>query len=607
MNRSEWWSQPVAAEGSTASEGIRRQLGKPQLDPLSVLVRETAQNSCDAALPGGGDINFDIRLHQLSGRRLEAWRDFLLPEPPGSNLGVEKAMSGSPMVMLIADRGTTGLGGPLRADEPALDGERPDFVNFIRNVGERKAVNLGGGSYGFGKGILYNVSRCHIVVADSVCIFRGKRQRRLIAAALGDGFSRDGVRYTGRHWLGLHEAGFARALLDDEAEKLAYALGLPRFHENETGTTVAVVDADLGRQINEAGKEQPRDADSAAEFILSTMMWNLWPHMLTGRPNRLVCTVKRDGFALDVPDPESLLELRPFAKAYRKLSKDGEYEVPVRKTAPTEIGRFALVKDMAPVRASKLLAAAAPFQGRAHHCARMRHADLVVDYVAGDAPTDESLQYGAVFRVSEQADQHFADAEPPTHDDWVTNGLQGTARGVVQLAKGFIKNKLTGHAGEAASPANSTAEPLAALSGRLSGLVAGTPGDGAIGRGDGDTRSGRKSSRSTGGPRFAVGPALVEEDGRPVILATVQMPTWASIHTVIVEPFIVVDGGIEDPNEFRLAPTVVGWRGVESGETREGASISIDRMDERRWQLRVVPVDDAVVRLRLRVLEVAVS
>lgn len=61
-----WWSQPVAAEGSSASEGIRRQLGKPKLDPLTVLVRETAQNSCDAAV-GDGNVEYAIRLWRLSG------------------------------------------------------------------------------------------------------------------------------------------------------------------------------------------------------------------------------------------------------------------------------------------------------------------------------------------------------------------------------------------------------------------------------------------------------------------------------------------------------------------------------------------------------------
>ncbi len=87
--RASWWSQPVAAEGSTASEGIRRQLGKPRLDPLTVLVREAAQNSCDAALPGR-DVEFAVKISNLSGRRLQNWRNFLLPEPVAPNSAFEK-------------------------------------------------------------------------------------------------------------------------------------------------------------------------------------------------------------------------------------------------------------------------------------------------------------------------------------------------------------------------------------------------------------------------------------------------------------------------------------------------------------------------------------
>ena len=90
---------------------------------------------------------------------------FLLPEPAGSGFYAHQdRLSHNPIVLTISDRGTTGLGGPLRSDEVPLPGERPDFVNFVRNVGEHKTVELSGGSYRFGKGILYNVSLAADVV-----------------------------------------------------------------------------------------------------------------------------------------------------------------------------------------------------------------------------------------------------------------------------------------------------------------------------------------------------------------------------------------------------------------------------------------------------------
>ncbi|WP_214401840.1 hypothetical protein [Pseudonocardia lacus] len=599
MTTARWWSQPVAAEGSTASKGIRRQLGRPQLDPLTVLIRETAQNTCDAALPGGGDVEFAVRLHRLSGNKYAAWRDFLLPEPEGSSLGLTEAMAAAPLIMSISDRGTTGLGGPLRADENPLDGERPDFVNFIRNVGEPKSVDLGGGSYGFGKGILYNVSRCHVVVADSVCEFRGRLQRRLIGAALGDGYNHDGRRFTGRHWLGVADDGHTRPLLDDEATAMAERLGMPRFAPGATGTTVTVVDVDLGRRWGQ--DDTAREPEDAADYIVSTMLWNLWPRMLQGRTNRLVCSMLRDGFRSDIPDPERLVELQPFVKAYRALQVEGNYQVPVRRTPPTEIGRFALVEGMAPVVADPLLAAAAPFTGRAHHCARMRQADLVVDYQAGDAPGDEMIQFGAVFRASMEADTFFAEAEPPTHDDWVLSGLRGTARGVVLLANGFVRDRMKERrGGDGPRPAGET--PLAALAGRLAGLMT---GDGDLA--EATTRSGSaptQGRRSGSGPRFVVAPELVDDGGSPVIRAVVALPTWPTTRTVTVEPVVVLDNGIEPAEDGAGRPVVIGWRSTDSDRSVAGAELLVDRDTDRTWEVRVRALPDAVVRLGLSVREI---
>lgn len=599
MVTARWWSQPVAAEGSSSSEGIRRQLGKPRLDPLTVLVRETAQNTCDAALPGGDDVRFGLQLKHLSGQALAAWRELLLPEPEGSELQIGQELDREPLLLFVTDRGTTGLGGPLRADTPPEEGVRPDFVNFVRNVGERKHVDLGGGSYGFGKGILYNVSRCHMIVVDSVCTYQGRQQRRLIGAALGDGYTNRQRRFTGRHWLGIAEDdGHTRPLLDDEAVQLAARLGLPRFADGDTGTTIAVVAPDLGQ--SEDDRDRDRDTDRAAEFLASTMVWNLWPRMLSNRPSRLVCSVKRDGFAVPVPDPEQLIELRPFVDAYRRLNETGSYKVPSRKVRPTEVGRLAVAEGMSPTRKNALMGAAAPFDGPAHHCARMRQADLVVDYVAGEPSSNEMVQYGAVFRASAEADAYFAESEPPTHDDWVTSGLSGTALGVVRLAQTFVNKELQERGGGPDRLTPSTEVPLGHLATQLAGLIA-TEGSAA--------QATVRTRPSTGGgarltrPRFVEGPTLLSEDGAPVILAVVKFPTWQRARQVTARPRVVTDGALEEIPD--AAQAVAGWRAMESGTNRAGADLILGASEERIWELRVHPIADSVVRIDLQVQEIS--
>lgn len=593
-----WWSQPVAAEGSTASEGIRRQLGKPRLDPLTVLVREAAQNSCDAALPGH-DVEFAVKISKLSGRSLQNWRDFLLPEPAGSRLGLEQAMDRGIRILTITDRGTTGLGGPLRADEPPLPGERADFVKFVRNVGERKDVTLGGGSYGFGKGIFYNVSRCHVIVVDSQCMFRGRLRRRLIGAAMGDAYEADKTRFTGRHWLGVDEDGIAQALVDDAATRVAESLGLPRFREGETGTTVTVIDIDLGN--NGGTDDTQRSPEQAARFLASTIAWNLWPRMITPSPGRLRCSVKFEGFSVPVPDPERSIELRPFIEAFRKLDVEGEYMVPSRKTPPVEIGRFAKVETMAPIKSDELLAVAAPFECPARHCARMRQANLIVDYVAGNAHPEEGIQYGAVFRSSAEADQYFSDAEPPTHDDWVTSGLHGTALGVVRLANSFIRANLSPAQPDRGVTTASEAA-LAPLANRLSGLLAAAPdGDGpGPENGQERKRGKRRSSGSRSRPRIVEAPRLTVIDGEPVIVAGVSFPAWPVTTVVEAAPAVVIDSGIERETDL-AQPEVLYWSCRTTGELRRGETISLDPADPRDWDVAVRPPEDAVIRLALNV------
>lgn len=509
-------------------------------------------------------------------------------------------LKSEPLVLTISDRGTTGLGGPLRSDEIPRDGERPDFVNFIRNVGENKAGELSGGSYGFGKGILYNLSRCHAVVADSVCEFRGVRQRRLIGAALGDSYRHGRKLYTGRHWLGdVDTEGYPAPLLDDAASEVARNLGLPKFDDGATGTTVAVVGVDLGTT-----GETSRNPEETAAYLVSTILWNLWPRMLEGRKNRLVCSVSRDGFRTEVPNPEELPLLAPFAAAYRQVTETAEFEAPVRKQRPRDVGRFALRQGMAPTWTDEILDAAAPFAGPAHHCALMRQADLVVEYVPGDPPPNELLQYGAVFRASADANHYFAEAEPPTHDAWVLQGLTGTSRGVIQLALKFVRDKLkaaSAPVGDASSTTSS--EPLGHFANQFASVIATAEGESATASVD-DGRS-AKSSRASrrAGARFLEKPSLTLEDGRPIIRAVIEFTGNTTGKIAEMVTAVVTPDGVESGDEDGDGPEALSWCAESTGRTIEGRYLANVESGEDRWVIRVAPLRDTVTRVSIRLVD----
>src|SRR4051812_36341141 len=96
-----WWSQPFAPEGSAAAEGIVKQLGRPTLDPLAVLVREAAQNSADAQREDTDLVEFRIDVRTL-GTTADAWRELLLPAPEAqSGLPLDAALSPDSVVLVI--------------------------------------------------------------------------------------------------------------------------------------------------------------------------------------------------------------------------------------------------------------------------------------------------------------------------------------------------------------------------------------------------------------------------------------------------------------------------------------------------------------------------
>jgi hypothetical protein len=58
-------SEPVSPTGSISSVGILNQLGRPKLDALAVLIRETVQNSWDARISDERALSFRVHGWEL--------------------------------------------------------------------------------------------------------------------------------------------------------------------------------------------------------------------------------------------------------------------------------------------------------------------------------------------------------------------------------------------------------------------------------------------------------------------------------------------------------------------------------------------------------------
>lgn len=611
MTTPRWWSQPFPPTGAIASEGIRNQLGRPPVDPLTVFVRETAQNSWDARLPGQATA-YRLEMTTVAPAHRPTWERLLTPPAAvQEHLGVGRAVRTPNLRLLsVVDRATKGLGGPTRADQ-ITDGRR-DWVSFVLNVGEKRDTAQGGGTYGYGKAVLYRLSRVGtILVYTRTAQDDGRLQSRLIGIALGSSFdNRERVDaasrpFTGRHWWGDVQDDHVEPLVGDEADDVARALGLTPFEPAESGTTLVVIDPDL---------EDFEDQEAAAAHLAETIAWQLWPIMLPERgANRLLPDVVASGRSFPVPDPSRLYPLRMFVAAYRRMKSEGATVLESRNPRQ-RLGRFALersvVVPMAP-GAGSLASNFAGVEGDPHHVCLMRSPELVVRYHEGPTTASVNSVYAGVFRADDALDEVFAAAEPPTHDHWVYEQLSGHERTFVSVTFRRLREQLAVFRAPAAAAVSTTSQvTLGAASNFLGGLVAAAfamPDAGNDGAGPRTRRNGAKGSEPTGNgdaspngrvatgdfrdrPRVTVmtEPHVQERDGEVVLVARYAVSGGGPVQLEARVSVATWEGREDDPPAGAERPRIRSWHTASGAAPEEHPIV----MAPTEVELVVVPVAD---------------
>jgi hypothetical protein len=494
--------------------------------------------------------------------------------------------------LAVSDRGTTGLGGPTRSDVPAPPGER-DWLSFVLNSGEARDSGGGGGTYGYGKGVFYLAARGGAVIIHTRFVEAGQLRTRLIGSMLWKSFVRDEVPHTGRHFWGHRKDAHCEPLEDAAAEEVAAGLYLPPFDGEDTGTTVVVLDPvfpDPTMPEEEAGPMAPADA---AGYLAEAAAWNLWPLMMKDRRERLEIQVSLDGSPVRVPSPEDDPVLAAFADAHRIMRSEEGQEV--RCGRPRKLlGRFGAKTTFGPATEAHA-ARELGVEGAPHHTAVMRGPELVVRYVPGPDTMNPHVGYAAVMKATDDLDEVFAEAEPPTHDAWIDSQLHGERATFVRVTHKRIRELMDELAGPKRGALRVEQRPVGALSRRLGHLLVcvvplgsggalpglagatspapgwpgfgGGPGRGTPGRSAGTSARGGSASGSGGGrtgttPRARLeGPARHVSDPEfgAVIEQTVQLGAEGIFEAVA--RVLTGDGRAEtDPYVGAPTPEIVGWR-----------------------------------------------
>lgn len=654
MREPSWYSQPFPPEGAGLAEGIRNQLGRPEMDLLTILVRESAQNSWDARRRNRiGPVDYRIDMWTVGPAHAEAWRELLLRDAPlNEQLPLRESLTrASIRVMAVSDRGTTGLGGPTRADTAVTQDH--DFVSFVRNIGEPRDTELGGGTYGFGKGIFYLISKPGTVLLHTRCETERGLETRLMGCALWKSYVATEIdgdrRYTGRHWWGDVSGEVVEPLIGAEADAMAHRLGLRPFKPDETGTSIVVIDPHL-ENLEPAG---------AAEYLADTIAWHLWPKMLDGpdEPPAMRFSVICDNTEYPVPDPRRTLPLKLFVSAYEEVRGADGTELECYRPRRV-LGRLGLVKRPLPVWEPTRASQAAGIENVVHHVCLMRPAELVVTYHPGPKPPSEHLSYAGVFKADPAMDEIYAKAEPPTHDAWHPQSLEGRESTFVRTTFTRIKEKLDGlldlgglsrggsaeialgaastmfsalvggvwgtggstdYAGPGASQAPST-ESMSAVNrdgaGHSSPDLNGPPTAEGTPHGHPDTRPSSGSGTAPPGgsvrrrPRveYVRDPYLDERSGVPVVVQEFRLPSPGPqrVSGDLGVALSATGGRETDPPLGAMTPGLVGWEDA-AGSLSTTPTYVVQGGDGAVWRAIVRPAPDTVTEIDITVEEVRAS
>jgi len=470
------WFPKRFQPGDMDSTGGERLLGRTELSPLEILIRETAQNSWDARLEDQRPW-FGVKLRRAD-QLLRADLNLLLSTSDSNRSN--PIVSSNPFLLEIADRNTTGLDGPVTLRPVPGDAPR-NFQDLILKLGVPRDDGKGGGTYGFGKTASYAFSRSGTILYWTRCVNEGgELEHRLIASAFRDAYVESGVQFTGRHWWGRSAGDEILPLVGEEAEALGNRFFSRGFNGDETGTSMLIIDADLSAESlgSDLATDEPKAIGedwAISEFAArsrSAIRMHLWPKMIP-RPGEssppMDISLEVDGVEHElISDPLGALALWGAGiNAIR--SERGELPAPTLTPQGLRVhvypvtrwrkvlGHLAVVQRIPALERQLEHDDLDPAHNPAvSRIALMRgQAELIVSTVNWVAQSPmEGVDWLAVYKSADEWDATYARTEPPAHDAWIASsgGEEGLiVRMTRKRVESIIREALYPEPGVAAS------------------------------------------------------------------------------------------------------------------------------------------------------------
>lgn len=242
---------PMQQSGS----GLLRALANESMVPWDLLVRESIQNSLDAALPGAESVRVDFDIHKFAAADLAS----VFPKRGlGAQLLARRPRKGRCLV--VRDRHTSGLDGQVTGRSAARGGKASNFRKLVYEISRTHTDTTAGGSWGLGKTVFFRVGIGLVFYYSRIRKGRGAFEERLIACLVEDESGKNRLMpgsSTGIAWWGA--PGDGPVVDGSRVRKVLSALGVEPFGEEETGTCVVVpyLRSDLRPNVGPSGTAPP--------------------------------------------------------------------------------------------------------------------------------------------------------------------------------------------------------------------------------------------------------------------------------------------------------------------------------------------------------------